>query len=168
MHRTRTGALRCSENNAFSRRRSAPVSSNVGLTDLVKIDELQNKSVYKEYWAGLGMPRFFKLSVVQPDRTPRAILFEDVRAYALEQIDPKLPPDVRAAAEKSIDDAVYGLMMVIDGVNGFLRNANARSLPGCHCPARRTRVTEGGRLGRAASRRRNVHRVPQLAGERLW
>jgi len=55
--------------------------------------------------------------------TPRAILFEDVRAYALEQIDPKLPPDVRAAAEKSIDDAVYGLMMVIDGVNGFLRNA---------------------------------------------
>jgi hypothetical protein len=50
------------------------------------------------------------------------ILFEDVRGYALEQIDPKLPVDSRAAAEKAINDALYGLMMVIDGVTGELRN----------------------------------------------
>ena len=50
------------------------------------------------------------------------ILFEDVRGYALERVDPELSPDTRAAAEKAINDAVYGLMMVIDGVSGTLGN----------------------------------------------
>lgn len=50
------------------------------------------------------------------------ILFEDVREYARERIDPKLSPDVRGSVEKGIDDALYGLMMVIDGVSGFLKN----------------------------------------------
>jgi hypothetical protein len=31
---------------------------------------------------------------------------------------------VRAAVQRGIDDAVYGLMMVIDGVAGGLRNAS--------------------------------------------
>jgi hypothetical protein len=51
------------------------------------------------------------------------ILFEDVRRYALERIDPALSDEVRAVVKKGIDDAVYGLMMVIDGVNGGLSNA---------------------------------------------
>jgi hypothetical protein len=50
------------------------------------------------------------------------ILFEDVRGYALEKVDPKLSAESRAAAEQAINDALYGLMMVIDGVTGQLRN----------------------------------------------
>ena len=45
------------------------------------------------------------------------ILFEDVRGYAIEGIDPGLDESGRSAALKAIDDALYGLMMVIDGVN---------------------------------------------------
>jgi hypothetical protein len=50
------------------------------------------------------------------------ILFEDVRAYALKRIDPGLSDEARAAAQKGIDDALYGLMMVLDGVSGTLTN----------------------------------------------
>jgi hypothetical protein len=52
------------------------------------------------------------------------ILFEDVRRYAMEKIDPALSDEVRAAVRKGIDDAVYGLMMVIDGVSGGISNGN--------------------------------------------
>ena len=51
------------------------------------------------------------------------ILFEDVRRYAMERTDPALTDEARAAVQKGIDDAVYGLMMVIDGVSGQLSNA---------------------------------------------
>lgn len=51
------------------------------------------------------------------------ILFEDVRRHAIERIDPALSDEVRAAVQKGINDAVYGLMMVIDGVTGALSNA---------------------------------------------
>lgn len=51
------------------------------------------------------------------------IIFQDVRHYAMERIDPTLPNEARAAVQKGIDDAVYGLMMVIDGVTGGLSNA---------------------------------------------
>ncbi|MCL2309087.1 MAG: hypothetical protein FWC42_02265 [Proteobacteria bacterium] len=75
----------------------------------------------------------WELELQQPPRDARAfelwlqhvagrILFEDVRGYALEQMDPELSAEARAAAEKAIDDAVYGLMMVIDGVSGALGN----------------------------------------------
>jgi hypothetical protein len=50
------------------------------------------------------------------------ILFEDVRGYAIERIDPNLTAEARAAVQKGIDDALYGLMMVIDGVSGGLGN----------------------------------------------
>jgi hypothetical protein len=73
--------------------------------------------------------------LVDPPIEPRArelwlqhvagfILFQDVRQYAVEQIDPALADDVRAAVQKGIDDAVYGLMMVIEGVSGSLSNAS--------------------------------------------
>lgn len=45
-----------------------------------------------------------------------------MRGYALERIDPNLSSEAQAAAQKAINDAVYGLMMVIDGVSGTLRN----------------------------------------------
>jgi len=50
------------------------------------------------------------------------VLFRDVRGYAISRIDPGLSPECRAAALKGIDDALYGLMMLIDGVTGGLQN----------------------------------------------
>lgn len=50
------------------------------------------------------------------------IIFEDVRSYALKRIGPQVSAEARTAAEKAIDDAVYGLMMVIDGVTGGIAN----------------------------------------------
>lgn len=52
------------------------------------------------------------------------ILFEDVRRYAMERMDPSLSNEVRDAVQKGIDDTVYGLMMVIEGVTGNLANEN--------------------------------------------
>ena len=52
------------------------------------------------------------------------IFFEDVRRYAMERIDPALTGEARAAVQKGIDDAIYGLMMVIDGVSGGISNAS--------------------------------------------
>ena len=54
------------------------------------------------------------------------ILFEDVRRYAMEQIDPAASAEAREAVEKGIDAATYGLMMVLDGVSGALSNASTR------------------------------------------
>ena len=50
------------------------------------------------------------------------ILFEDVRAYALEKMASGLSEEACVAAEKGINDALYGLMMVIDGVSGTIAN----------------------------------------------
>ncbi|HRO22579.1 MAG TPA: hypothetical protein PLO17_19515 [Alcaligenes phenolicus] len=75
----------------------------------------------------------WQLKLQPPPKKPRAfelwlqhaagrILVEDVRAYAIENIKSGLSEEARAAAEKGIDDALYGLMMVIDGVSGTLAN----------------------------------------------
>lgn len=75
----------------------------------------------------------WQLELQPPPNEPRAfelwlqhaagrILIEDVRAYALEKINSGLSEEARFAAEKGIDDALYGLMMVIDGVSGTLAN----------------------------------------------
>jgi hypothetical protein len=54
------------------------------------------------------------------------ILFEDVRGYARSRVDEALDANAREAALKAIDDAPYGLMMVLDGVTGALEgNSNA-------------------------------------------
>jgi hypothetical protein len=54
------------------------------------------------------------------------ILIEDVRGYATERIDQALSVEARSAARKGIDDALYGLMMVLDGVSGALVNESQR------------------------------------------
>lgn len=75
----------------------------------------------------------WQLKLQPPPSEPRAfelwlqhsagrILIEDVRAYALENINSQLSEEARSAAEKGINDALYGLMMVIDGVSGTLAN----------------------------------------------
>jgi hypothetical protein len=54
------------------------------------------------------------------------ILFEDVRRYARDRLDPSVDAATRATAERAIDDTLYGLMMVIDSVTGSLRNPQNR------------------------------------------
>jgi hypothetical protein len=54
------------------------------------------------------------------------IIFEDVRNYAIERLSDRLSEEARVAALKAIDDAVYGLMMIIDGVSGSLENDTHR------------------------------------------
>jgi hypothetical protein len=77
----------------------------------------------------------WQYELAEPPLEPRArelwlqhaagfIVFEDVRRYAIERIDPLLSSEARAAVEKGIDDAVYGLMMIIDGVTGGISNAS--------------------------------------------
>jgi hypothetical protein len=77
----------------------------------------------------------WQYQLVDPPSEPRSrelwlqhaagfIFFEDIRRYAMDQIDPSLSNEAMAAAKKGIDDAVYGLMMVIDGVTGGISNAN--------------------------------------------
>jgi hypothetical protein len=52
------------------------------------------------------------------------VIFEDIRGYALAQLAPDLDDQSRAIASRAIDDTIYGLMMVIDGVPAPLRNAD--------------------------------------------
>ena len=51
-----------------------------------------------------------------------AILFEDVRGYALDRMSSELSPEAKAAVRKGVNDALYGLMMLLDGVAGTLAN----------------------------------------------
>jgi len=78
-----------------------------------------------------------KFVLASPPSEPRAlelwlqhaaglVLFEDVRGYALARLDPEQEASTREAAIKAIDNAVYGLMMVIDGVTGTLRGGEYR------------------------------------------
>jgi hypothetical protein len=75
----------------------------------------------------------YQHTLTSPPKDPRArelwlqhaagfILFQDSRAYAIDQIDPRLDAKARAAVVKGIDDALYGLMMIVDGVSGQLSN----------------------------------------------
>jgi hypothetical protein len=75
--------------------------------------------------------------LAEPPSEPRAcelwlqhaagfIIFEDVRRYAIESIDPTVSAEARSAALKGIDDAVYGLMMIIDGVTDGVSNSSRK------------------------------------------
>jgi len=54
------------------------------------------------------------------------ILTNEIRKYARGRLDERLSAEARDAARKAIDDAVYGLMMLVDGVTGGLRNSQYR------------------------------------------
>ena len=79
----------------------------------------------------------FDYTLSTPPSEPRAlelwlqhaagfILFQDMREYATQENDPALNEKTRAAVQKGIDDAVYCLMMVLDGVTGGLTNERQR------------------------------------------
>jgi hypothetical protein len=53
------------------------------------------------------------------------ILFKGLRQGAIDKIDPELSEEAQRAARVSIDDTLYALMMLIDGVSGGLRNEHA-------------------------------------------
>jgi hypothetical protein len=50
------------------------------------------------------------------------IVFNDMREYAIKRIPDDTDDKTREKIISGIDDAVYGLMMIMDGVTGFLRN----------------------------------------------
>lgn len=50
------------------------------------------------------------------------ILFRDMRDYAINRIAVDTDEKTREAIIKGIDDTIYGLMMVMDGVTGTLTN----------------------------------------------
>jgi hypothetical protein len=51
------------------------------------------------------------------------VMFEDIRGYARARLAPGVDEATRAVAFEAIDHAMYGLMMVIDGIPGPFRNA---------------------------------------------
>jgi len=81
------------------------------------------------------MPTYhYQLAEIPEDKNARElwiqhaagfIIFEDIRQEAIDKIDPNLSDEAKAAARKGIDDAVGGLMAVIDGVTGALKNDEA-------------------------------------------
>ena len=46
-----------------------------------------------------------------------------MRGWAIQKLAPDLDAPAKTAALKAIDDTVYGLMMVLDGVTGGLGNS---------------------------------------------
>lgn len=50
------------------------------------------------------------------------ILFQDMRKYAIDQIASNTDDNTKDMIIKGIDDAIYGLMMIMDGVTGCLKN----------------------------------------------
>jgi hypothetical protein len=51
------------------------------------------------------------------------IVFEDARQYAIDQIDETLDDEVKAEITRGINNAMYGLMMIFDGVSGNLEGS---------------------------------------------
>lgn len=50
------------------------------------------------------------------------ILFQDMRKYAIDRIPSNTDDNTKELIIKGIDDAIYGLMMIMDGVTGCLKN----------------------------------------------
>lgn len=50
------------------------------------------------------------------------ILFEDIRKYALNRIPSETDEITKSKILNGIDDAIYGLTMIMDGVTGILEN----------------------------------------------
>lgn len=50
------------------------------------------------------------------------IIFQDMRNYAISKIEPGISSEQKAQIINSIDDTIYGLMMIMDGVSGVLSN----------------------------------------------
>ena len=54
------------------------------------------------------------------------LLFQEARQHAIDEISEKATKRERKLIEKGIDDTLYGLMMLIDGVTGRLESEDYR------------------------------------------
>jgi hypothetical protein len=52
------------------------------------------------------------------------ILFEDAHKYAVSRLPSSLNGAAKEAAMKAIDDTLYGVMMIVEGVTGALGNSD--------------------------------------------
>ncbi len=52
------------------------------------------------------------------------LIFENVRNYSINKIPKTINEENRKEIIKGIDNAIYGLMMIMDGVTGALENEN--------------------------------------------
>jgi hypothetical protein len=50
------------------------------------------------------------------------IIFKDMRSYAIERIPTETDDATKEKIINAIDDTIYGLMMIMDGVTGTLQN----------------------------------------------
>lgn len=50
------------------------------------------------------------------------IIFRDIRGYAIDRIPAETDEETKEKLINAIDDTVYGLMMMMDGVTGTLQN----------------------------------------------
>jgi hypothetical protein len=50
------------------------------------------------------------------------VIFKDAWEYAVAKIPAGLSSEARTAALQAVDDAVYGMMMIADGVSGSMHN----------------------------------------------
>lgn len=50
------------------------------------------------------------------------ILFQDMRKFAIDRIPSNMVDTTKELIVKGIDDSIYGLMMIMDGVSGRLQN----------------------------------------------
>jgi hypothetical protein len=50
------------------------------------------------------------------------IIFEDARQYAIDQIEATVDEATKAQIVDGINNAIYGMMMIFDGVSGALQN----------------------------------------------
>jgi len=52
------------------------------------------------------------------------IIIQNMRNYAINKIPTETPLEVKEKIIKGIDNTIYGLMMIMDGVTGTLENEN--------------------------------------------
>ncbi|MBS9774562.1 MAG: hypothetical protein KGV59_05330 [Tenacibaculum sp.] len=50
------------------------------------------------------------------------LIFNNIREYAISRINKEITKEQKSEIIKGIDDAIYGLMMMMDGVTGELKN----------------------------------------------
>ncbi len=85
-------------------------------------DVLENPVMASTDFALAGVPTDPRQLELWLQHAAGFILFEDVRRYALARLDPTLDDATRSLVKRAVNDAVYGLMMILDGVSGSLRN----------------------------------------------
>ena len=87
----------------------------------------ERKSVMATYEYELGeVPTEARAKELWLQHAAGFILFQDAREYAIEEMDSSLDEKTKQEVLKGINDALYGMMMIIDGIAGPLENDKYR------------------------------------------